>query len=268
MAKEKIMDVKKSPQKDIIKRVEEKIAVLEKELPPLGYNLDLTCSAQALVTILEVLNKKELESPYFSNLMVGLAGIGIFKSPKGWKSPCVALCAGLSAIGLIMGGQEKLSARDVARVYYAGAKFAAKFEEEFGSTCCIDLCKTDWSDPIEMKEYYTNQIWAKICYKFVIWAVKEVYKTAKKESKRKWIDEFLDIFSKPKEITEAEVTFYREQQICLVCKGKILGYSYICSECAALYCEKCARALTNSENMCWVCETPIDSPTPKKLLDK
>jgi hypothetical protein len=200
--------------------------------------------------------------------MVALGGFGAFVSPLGWKSPCGVMCAGMSAIGLIMGGQEKLSAKDVVRVYFAAAQFATKFEEEFGTVCCTDLCNTDWSDPIAMEKYKNKQIWAKTCYKFVIWTINEVFKITKKESKRKWIEEFLSIFSKPKEITEAEVTFYREQQICLVCKGKILGYSYICSKCTALYCEKCARALSNSENMCWVCETPLDSSKTSNIIVK
>lgn len=262
------MDAKKSDQKDIRKRTEEKIEVLKETLPPLGYNLGMSCAAQALINILDVLNKKELESDYYNNLMVPMAGFGGFKSTRGWKPPCGVMCAGMMAIGLIMGGQEKLSDREAVKVFWVSSRFASKFEEEFGSTCCVELCGTDWSDPPAMKEYYITNVWAKSCVKFVLWTIKEVINITKKESKRKWIDDFLEIFSKPKQITEAEVTFYRDQKICLVCKGHILGYSYICSECTALYCEKCARALTNLENMCWVCETPIDSSKPSNIIDK
>ncbi len=67
---------------------------------------------------------------------------------------------------------------------------------------------------------------------------------------------------KPAKISTEEVTFYREQTICLVCKGKVEGFSYICSNCKALYCEKCAHALANSENACWVCNEAIDKSKP------
>jgi hypothetical protein len=68
--------------------------------------------------------------------------------------------------------------------------------------------------------------------------------------------------AKPKEITEEEVMFYKAQKICLVCKSKVSGFSYICSECDALYCEKCAKILVTLENACWVCNNPIDKSKP------
>jgi len=73
---------------------------------------------------------------------------------------------------------------------------------------------------------------------------------------------------KPGEISEEEVTFYREQRICLVCKGKIIGFNYICSKCDALFCEKCARTLSNLENACWVCNSPFDPSKPSKPFQK
>jgi hypothetical protein len=69
---------------------------------------------------------------------------------------------------------------------------------------------------------------------------------------------------KPGEITEEEVTFFREQKICLVCKGKELGFTYICPNCEAFYCMKCAQALSNQENACWVCDEPFDKSKPSK----
>jgi len=69
---------------------------------------------------------------------------------------------------------------------------------------------------------------------------------------------------KPGEITEEVVTFYKEQEVCLVCKGKVISFNYICPQCRALYCEKCVRSLTNLENACWVCNTPFDNSKPSK----
>lgn len=65
------------------------------------------------------------------------------------------------------------------------------------------------------------------------------------------------------QVKEEEVTIHREKKICLVCKGDVLGYMYTC-QCDSIYCEKCARALTDLENVCWVCDTPIDISKPTK----
>ena len=69
------------------------------------------------------------------------------------------------------------------------------------------------------------------------------------------------------QIKEEQITVHKERKICIVCKGDILGYMYACN-CDALYCEKCARALTDIENVCWVCNTPIDTTKPIKLYKK
>jgi len=73
--------------------------------------------------------------------------------------------------------------------------------------------------------------------------------------------------SKPSEITKEEVSLYREQNICLVCKSKVLGFSFIC-ECNTLYCQKCAQALVQLDNACWVCNAPIDESKPSKPFKK
>ena len=61
----------------------------------------------------------------------------------------------------------------------------------------------------------------------------------------------------------------KEKKVCLVCKGKIGRFNnYICPECDVLYCENCARTLSELENMCWVCETPFDNSKPSKPFKK
>ena len=67
------------------------------------------------------------------------------------------------------------------------------------------------------------------------------------------------------QVTEEKVAISKEKKICLVCRGEVLRFSYIC-ECGANYCENCARALTNLENVCWACNVPIDYTKPVKLL--
>lgn len=46
-------------------------------------------------------------------------------------------------------------------------------------------------------------------------------------------------------------------------KGEVLGFSYIYN-CDVIYCEICARALSDLESVCWVCNTSIDSSIPVK----
>jgi hypothetical protein len=77
-----------------------------------------------------------------------------------------------------------------------------------------------------------------------------------------------EIYIRPEKITEEEISFYREQQICLVCKNKISRMMYHCPKCDVLYCPKCVEALSNLENMCWVCNTPLDESKPVKPLEK
>ncbi len=67
----------------------------------------------------------------------------------------------------------------------------------------------------------------------------------------------------PAFMTEEKVAISKETKICLICRGAVLRFTYIC-ECGAIYCENCARALTNLENVCWVCDTPIDYLKPVK----
>ena len=65
------------------------------------------------------------------------------------------------------------------------------------------------------------------------------------------------------QVTEEKVAISKEKKICLVCRGVVVKFSYIC-ECGVIYCGNCARALTNLENVCWVCDAPIDYLQPVK----
>lgn len=70
---------------------------------------------------------------------------------------------------------------------------------------------------------------------------------------------------RPDVITEEEVTFHKEKKICLVCKGNLSRSLYLCPKCDALYCEKCAQTLADQENVCWVCDEPIDETKPSRV---
>ncbi len=65
------------------------------------------------------------------------------------------------------------------------------------------------------------------------------------------------------QLTEEKVAISKETKICLVCRGEVFGFSYIC-KCGANYCESCARAVTDLENVCWACDVPIDYSKPVK----
>ncbi len=60
----------------------------------------------------------------------------------------------------------------------------------------------------------------------------------------------------------------KEKKICLVCKGKVGGIMFMCKECGAFYCSKCSKALSNLENECWACNSPIDESKPSKLFEQ
>ncbi|MFX1573279.1 MAG: tetratricopeptide repeat protein [Promethearchaeota archaeon] len=64
-------------------------------------------------------------------------------------------------------------------------------------------------------------------------------------------------------VEEEKVSIHEERKVCLVCKGEISGFMFSC-KCNAIYCENCARALTDLENVCWICNTPIDASKPSK----
>lgn len=82
--------------------------------------------------------------------------------------------------------------------------------------------------------------------------------------------ELFRLYKRPSHITEEEVSVSKEKKICLVCKGKLAGFklAFICPNCDTLYCENCARALSDLENLCWVCNNPFDESKPVKPYEK
>ena len=91
-------------------------------------------------------------------------------------------------------------------------------------------------------------------------------KRPKKEVKVK--DGLFRLSNRPDVINEEEVSISKEKKICLVCKGKVLSFSFICPECETFYCENCAKAIINMENACWACNQPLDESKPSKPYKK
>lgn len=105
---------------------------------------------------------------------------------------------------------------------------------------------------------------------FIYYGVKEeVEKPSKFESKKEVVIEgelFRLIKSRPSEITEEEITYLKELKKCLICKENAEGFNiYVCPSCDALYCQRCAHALSHLENACWSCNGPIDKSKPVKI---
>ncbi|MFX0098986.1 MAG: hypothetical protein ACFFCS_05350 [Candidatus Hodarchaeota archaeon] len=77
-------------------------------------------------------------------------------------------------------------------------------------------------------------------------------------------------FTRPKDLTNEEVAFFREQIVCLVCKTQLSGFVgvFFCPECKALYCNRCASALSQLENCCWSCESRIDETRPIEAISR
>ena len=76
------------------------------------------------------------------------------------------------------------------------------------------------------------------------------------------------LVERPDVITEEEVSISKEKKICLVCKGKVLSFSFICPECETFYCGNCAKAIMDLENACWACNQPLDASKPFKPYKK
>jgi parallel beta-helix repeat protein len=70
------------------------------------------------------------------------------------------------------------------------------------------------------------------------------------------------------EITEDDITLSKEKHICLVHKGPVEGYSFICPSCGSYYCVKCLEAIKELENACWSCGHPLDPQRPVKKVEK
>ena len=163
-------------------RFDEKIKELEKSLPQ--RETSANCAELTLTSVLEVLG---IDNPLFHNAIIPLAGgFGGYKSKKGWQGACGAVCGGCSAIGVILGGKERMDDKTVIEAYMKASKFAHKFEEKFGSVVCTELCGYDFSQPEGMIQYRENGTWVKKCYHYVVWAVDTVRRITLEELKNKW----------------------------------------------------------------------------------
>ena len=93
----------------------------------------------------------------------------------------------------------------------------------------------------------------------------------KEEAEKDDAQAFLAMTSihKKESYTEEEILYHKEKRICLVCKGKISRKKkFVCPKCDILYCIRCSVALISLENICWVCESPMDPSKPVKISEE
>jgi C_GCAxxG_C_C family probable redox protein len=171
-----------SGKSNIEERFDQLIKRLEDTLPAMRKGVN--CAELTLTNILDLLG---IDDIFFHNAAFPLAGgFGGYKSKKGWMGACGAVAGGCAAIGVVIGGQQTIRYRDMPAVYMTAARFAQNFEKEFGSVVCSELCGYDFSNLSNFSEYEKNDIWAKKCYRFVVWAVDEVRKLTKQHLETKW----------------------------------------------------------------------------------
>jgi C_GCAxxG_C_C family probable redox protein len=168
--------------RDLNVKFDEKIKELEANLPNMKSGAN--CAELTLTSVLEVLG---IENGVINNLIIPLAGgFGGYKSKKGWQGACGAVCGGIAATGVILGGKKRMPNASIPIAYMKAAKFATDFEKEFGTVVCSGLCGYDFSDPNAIMDYQKNNTWEKTCINFVIWAVDYVRKSMKQELRKNW----------------------------------------------------------------------------------
>jgi len=173
----------KTKKSDINAMFDEKIKDLEKILPKMK-PAQGRCAEITFTSILDILG---FQNDIFSNLMIPLCGgLGGYKSKDGWAGPCGVVCGSCAAIGVIIGGKEKMPNDLVPVAFIKGSQFPTAFEKEFGSVVCPALCGYDFSDQDSFVEYFKNNVWEKTCYKFITWAIDTVRDITQEELITKW----------------------------------------------------------------------------------
>jgi C_GCAxxG_C_C family probable redox protein len=168
-------------EQDINLKFDNALKQLEKELPN---EIPGGCAEATMRHFLNILG---IEEELINNIMIPLSGgLGGYKSEKGWFGPCGAVVGGCGAVGVILGGKDKMSPNNVLPAYLKSAQFAKEFEKVFGSVLCPNLSGYDFSDPNAIMEYMKEGIWGKKCYKYVLWAIDNIRKMMNKELKKNW----------------------------------------------------------------------------------
>src|SRR5271157_1812738 len=126
---------------DINEKFDAKVQELEEKLPQMPIAI---CAETTLASVLDILG---IDNYLFHNLAIPLAGgLSGFTSSGGWRGACGVVTGGCAAIGVIVGGHEKMDMNKTMKSMSLARKYAAEYEREFGSVVCQELCGFDWSD--------------------------------------------------------------------------------------------------------------------------
>lgn len=140
----------------------------------------------------------------------------------------------------------------------------------FGIANVIALCSIElYLFTLQLHFYqYVLYLFAIFVVIFSEYQIIKDIKSTKIRDKMEEIPDILKMFIKPKDLSEEEVSVSKEKKICLVCKGKIGRFNFLCSECGTFFCLKCSEALSKLENSCWACNHPIDPSKPSKPYEE
>ncbi len=89
-------------------------------------------------------------------------------------------------------------------------------------------------------------------------------KRIKRELKQKEgvVNTLKDLRKKKNVFIKEDIPVFKEKHYCLVHKGSITGYTFVCPHCGAYYCMNCINALEVMERICWACEKPLKQIKP------
>ncbi len=76
-----------------------------------------------------------------------------------------------------------------------------------------------------------------------------------KQGKKKDADEH--VVHQVDETTEEQTDVYIKKDNCIVCNKPVEGTSYICPGCGTKYCIRCAIALNERDEECWMCNRSL-----------
>jgi hypothetical protein len=63
-----------------------------------------------------------------------------------------------------------------------------------------------------------------------------------------------------------DIAVFKEQHLCIVHKGPVDNFTFICPKCGTFYCKTCFDVVVAENNACWACGRPLDSSRPSKPL--
>jgi PKD repeat protein len=87
---------------------------------------------------------------------------------------------------------------------------------------------------------------------------KEIPKKLSTTSKKKGSGQEAAVTHQVDEQTESEVGVYKKKEFCIVCNTNLKATTYICPHCETKYCIRCAIALSEQKESCWVCKNPLN----------